>query len=181
LAGRASALPSINQRLDEEELNMSENKNVMIVVGGGAEPGGFTMRNMGPDKVVVESGKPFPEAWINPTTLAKLVEDNHMVRTDDNSAYGNEVVEEAEVVEDATEEVPAPDAEVVKEEVPAPAPVFTDEMRNEHCVFEKSDIDEMSRGELDELVAGIYAQVDVEAPKFANMPLIIEFLTSGAE
>jgi hypothetical protein len=143
--------------------------NVMIVVGVlGSEPGGFTMRNMGPDKVVVEPGKPFPKAWIDPTTMATLVKDKHMVETSKQSEYGNKV----EAPEEGDKKPEDPKDDEVK---------FPEDVRKEQCVFDAKDLKDMKRADLDDIVAGVYESTELEVPDFANKEEIIAFLTSGTE
>ena len=52
-------------------------------------------------------------------------------------------------------------------------------MREEHCIFAKSDIKDMKRDDLDEMVAAIEQETGVAQPKFAKKEDVIDFLTSG--
>lgn len=160
---------------------MSKDK-VYIVAGGGAKPGGFTFRNMGPNKVIINPMEAFPVAWIDPTTLKKLMADDHMKYMEKEGKmakiYDEEAidVEAVDVTEDDKKEDVAVEGTDEKEE-----PVFSEEFIKENCTFEKADIKDMKREELDNIVNDLAAVAGVEAPKFARKDEVVDFLTSGNE
>jgi len=140
-------------------------------------PGGFCMHGMGPDKVTVEPGKKIPESWVYPATL-----EAYLAKGDMKYADGG-VYKEVGDIEDFTKRA-FPEAVKVEEpdaDEPDDDTSFTEEMREEHCIFSRSDLKNEKRASLDEIVAGIEQETGVAQPKFGNIEDITEFLTSGVK
>ena len=139
---------------------MSTEKKVYIVENpeqDGKKPGGFTMRNLGPEEVVVVPGEQFPASWIHPHTLETLMRDGHM-----------------EYVEEAPKPKKAKKAKKSKKKEG-----FTDDMRKELCIYPVETLGELSEEEIDNLIEDVKTNSDVELPKLSTVEEKIEFLSSG--
>jgi len=140
-------------------------------------PGGFCMHGMGPDKVTIEPGKKIPESWVYPATL-----EAHLAKGDMKYADGGGYKKlDTDVQDDDAPEAPAPSTDEHDADEPDDDTSFTEEMREEHCIFSRSDLKNEKRASLDEIVAGIEQETGVAQPKFGNIEDIIEFLTSGVK
>jgi len=144
---------------------MSSEKQVYIVENpenDGKKPGGFTMRNMGPEDIVVHPGEKIPADWVHPHTLETLMRDGHM----------EYVEEEVKKPKKAKKKASKKSAKKQKE-------TFTDEMRQEHCIFPEVTLEELSDDEISELLAEIADKSEVAIPELSTKEEKIEFLSSG--
>jgi len=145
---------------------MSEEQNThvyIVVPEKKGEPGGFTMRNLGPDKVLLTPGieNAVPKEWIDAGTIATLVRDKHMKFCTVDGAVEAEMPKVPE----------AP--EIV-------AKVETNDLLKELCTFKEAELKDKSRAELDELLAQIYEAAEIkDVPRFDNKKQVIEFLTGA--
>jgi len=142
---------------------MSDSREVMVVVGGGAKPGGFCFRNMGPDKVTVHPGESFPSEWVNPDTLVKFIEEGHMV-------YVGESKEEPKPKKTRKS------SGKKEEDTPSEG-----EGVEKYCIFAKEDLDGMSRSDLDAVVIDLCKQAGEKAPNLNTIDDVKAFLTSGVK
>lgn len=129
------------------------------------DPGGFTMRNLGPDKVTVFPGEEFPADWIDDNTLDILIGDGHIVSV-------AELEVDVKLGDDKNGNI------VAEISVTGPEEETPDALKD-LLAFEKKDLTSKTRAELDSLLEEVLELAEVEDKEpysFSKKEDLIKFL-----